>query len=166
MSLSTNNSLIKELRKILADNNIAVSDIEMTSGNYDDNKTLIKNDIPTITTDLCEIGLYDNICYFTVIAESSFVTDNLLSEIIKYPGLYIYGFKKFQENYYPTDNFSISLLKKQVALEKYVQIQFNFDINKLKPEEIYIKYNEVKSIFESRHIKVINQLTDSTGLSL
>lgn len=55
-----------------------VSDIEYTSGNCDETGKLIKDKIPTITSEYGEIGIIDSKFYFVMIFEKEiFLKDNI-----------------------------------------------------------------------------------------
>ena len=153
--------LIVELRTLLVDNKVTVSEIEMTTGNYDEKGNLISQEIPTITTDLCEIGIYPGICYFTIILQSLLFTKELFNLISAYPGSHIYGFKSFLEDYYPKNNFYFNDLIKQAHSENYMQVQFNFRLKNVSLLGIVGKYFEIESIFEKTDTKIVNQLTEN-----
>lgn len=153
--------LITDLRKKLSVNNQKVSEIEMISGNYGDKGDLVSGKIPTITTEFCEIGAYNNICYFTIILNSKSFSKELFSSISNYPNIQLYGLKSFKENYYPKEDFSYNELVKQIFTERFMQIQYNFDISKTKPADVLKSYLEIKSVFERSKTSVINQLVEN-----
>ncbi len=156
--MNKNLELIKSLRNLLERNSHQVSEVEMTSGNYDEHGCLMKGEIPTITTGFCEVGAYGEVCYFTIILKSSIFTRKLFDSIAKYPGVQIYGLREFQTNYYPKDNFVYNDFEKQINSEEFMQIQFNFDIINLSPEMIYKKHSEIVSMFKSTGIEAEDQL--------
>lgn len=153
--------LIRNLRSLFVNSHYEVSDIEPTYNNYDDSGSKIQYPIPTITTDLCEIGVYDNICYFTIILKSKSLTKNIFDGLASFNNVHIYGLKNFQEDYYPKEGFSYDSFNKQILLEDYSQIQFNFDIRILSPTAISEKYEEIRGLFSEANVKVVNQLTQT-----
>ena len=156
--MTKNTKFISKLQDHLIKRGHQVSAIEMTAGNYDEQSNLIVDDVPTVTTELCEVGAYNGYCYFTVILKSSLFTRKLFGSIAKYPRVQIYGLRKFQTNYYPKDNFVYNEFEGQVISEEFVQIQFNFDTISLSTDMIYKKYLEVASMFKVTKIEVENQL--------
>ena len=54
---------LSKLRELIARNGDPVSDILITHGNFDDSGNLIKTGIPTLTTNLCEIGIHKDDLY-------------------------------------------------------------------------------------------------------
>lgn len=150
---------IKTLKKLLEKKNQKVADIEMTSGNYDEEGILITEKIPTITTEFCEIGRYKHkITYFVFILNSSQFTKNLFNMISKYKNMKIYGFKNFLVNFYPKKGFLYSEFEEEIKEEKYIQIQFSSNRKQSKPEYILKKYLELKEIFISTYSEVIDQI--------
>lgn len=147
---------ILPLRKIFLKNKSKVSQIEFTADNYDDSGKLIKHDLPTITTDFAEIGAFNRCIYFTVIIESKDFNKKFFNQIIEF-NPQIYKFFNFNTNLYPKKNFDYKKFIKEIKQEKYLQIQFNFDLNQ--PSElIFKKHQQLKQIFKKNKIKVINQL--------
>lgn len=146
---------------LLKEADYPASEIEMTSGNYDDNRKLIEYAVPTITTDFCEIGVYgEKTCYFTVILPSASFSKKLFLLVKNQEGIQIYGFKKFLINYFPVKNFSFGKLEEQINSEKYFQIQLTFNLQLVPLENIFRRYQELKAIFEINNIQVINQMTE------
>lgn len=152
------NKLIRNIRKTLINKNEPVSEIEMTSGNYDDDGKLINRPIPTITTNLCEIGSYDNVCYFTVILFSGIFSEKLLEALNVYRNIRIYGFKNFSEDLYPIKSFSYKKFEVVITQDKYLQVQFNYDAS-AEVAHIIQQYFEINKLFEKMGISVINQRT-------
>lgn len=155
-----NRPFVQELRDAITADNTAVSEIEMTNGNYDEKGNLIDYKIPTITTDLCEIGSYDSICYFTIIIRSELFTKELFNELTKYPNVHIYGYKNFIEDYYPKEKFSHDEFEAQIHLEEYFQVQFNFDISVMNIADVSQNYHEIANLFTEMNIKMVNQLVE------
>ena len=118
---------------------------------------LIKTSIPTITTEFCEIGNYNNIIYLVFIIHSDTYNKELFSLIKKLHSVKIYGFKNFKETLYPIPDFSYKNFEKKIKEDKYLQIQFNFDIN-ITQEKLLKEYLKLKEIFTKSNIVVVNQL--------
>lgn len=152
-----NIKLITQVRQLLIKSNQQVSELEMTSGNYDNYGNLISAEIPTVTTDLCEIGSYADVCYFVIILKSELFTRELFDLISAYPTAKIYGFKNFLENYYPKEDFSAEELMKKVKSEDLAQIQFDFSTVESTPESLLGVYLRIKLLFEKLNINVENQ---------
>lgn len=149
--------ILKSLKKLLQAHNHPVSEVEITSGNYDRGK-LINEGVPTVTTNLCEIGIYNNTYYFTVVLYSDYFSKELFDEVKGLEGIHIYGFKNFLEDYYPSANFSFLKLESQIKDEVYFQIEFNFSFQEINAEEIFAKYSELKKVFQKYNSAVVNQL--------
>jgi len=151
---------IEKLRLILIDHNEKVSDIEFTTGNYDDKGILINKSIPTITTEFCEIGIYNETLYFVYIIHSKSFNENFFDKIIK-ENVQIYSFKNFKTNLYPQNNFKYANFVKKINNEKLLQIQINFDYNKNTIHDIFKHYKNIKKLFIQNDIKVVNQLKNT-----
>lgn len=149
---------LNSLRILLKKYNQPVTELEMTSGNYDDQGKIIGEKIPTLTTDFCEIGVYNNNLYFTVILYSNSFSNKSFSKIKSLDKIHIYGFKNFDEDYYPIKNFSFNNLVNQIKNEIYFQIQFNFEMYNLTPRNIFKRYLEIKKILEKSEAKIVNQM--------
>lgn len=148
---------LEQLRSMLLQKNQTSTEIEMTTGNYDTDGKLIKNEVPTLTTDFCEIGAYNNTCYFTFILDPSSFSQKLLGQIKDYDKMHIYGFKNFLTDLYPKRCFSYKKFDEEIRKDDYVQIQFNFE--NIEPKDILNKYLSLKSIFMNTDATVINQIT-------
>ncbi|MDD4111167.1 MAG: hypothetical protein PHS54_06470, partial [Clostridia bacterium] len=86
---------IEDLNKfweLLVKSKKSVSELEYTKNNYDNFGNLIKEDLPIITTDFCEIGLYNNEIYFVFIVESKTFNIELFNELKNKSNVKIYGF--------------------------------------------------------------------------
>ncbi len=134
-----------------------VSDLEFTTGNYDSNGKLIENKVPTLTTDLCEIGSFNDTCYFTFILDSNSFSQELLDRIKVYDKMHIYGFKDFLTDLYPKRCFSYKKFEGEIRKDAYVQVQFNFE--KTKPKTLLENYLNLKQEFINNNVIVINQIT-------
>lgn len=152
-------NFLLSLKDLLEQDGHFVSVIEMTSGNYDDDGLLIEEEVPTLTTEFCEIGIYKTICYFTIILDSNSFTERLFNLIKKIAGIQIYGFKNFKNNYYPGEDSSFTTLGKKIREEGYFQVQFDFDTKKLGPESIFEKYLELKTLFKETNAQIVNQMS-------
>lgn len=150
--------LIENLRSLFLKQSQAVSEIEMTLGNYDDDGNEIEGSIPTIITKLCEIDAYDNTCYFTIILKSELLTKAIFEDLMNFNNVHIYGLTNFKEDYYPKQDFDYSVFESQIKLEEYVQVQFNF--NKLDAEHVFDEYQKIDNLFKRHHLRVVNQLED------
>lgn len=149
---------LTKLRDIFLENSTRVSELEMISGNYDDKGDLIKEDIPTLITEFCEIGIYKNSVYFVFIVFSNTYNKNLFDLLKKFPNIQFYGFKDFKNNLYPKANFDYEQLEKELRKDKHFQIQFNYYINKTTLNDLYQGYIKIRDIFKENKIKVVNQL--------
>lgn len=153
-------NFLDSLRRKLRREGLLVTEIEMTSGNYDDDGNFIKEQVPTLTTDFCEIGVISGkTCYFTVILYSDLCPKSLFDSIKDYKEIHIYGFKSFLEDYYPKKGFSFSKLVEEIKSEPYFQIQFNFNIQRSDFETIFQEYMKLKEIFAGSRVKIVNQMT-------
>jgi len=149
---------LQELRILLIRNGGLVGNIEMTSGNYDDSGNLINGDIPTITTDLCEIGIYGDVLYFVVIALSSTFTENAFDSLRTLPNIRIYGFKEPNKTLYPAPAFIYGDFKKKTLDDEYLQMQFNYGYGIIDPQGLLNEYHKIKDLLANSGMKVVNQL--------
>jgi len=149
---------IKDFRSILLSNNEVVGEVEYTSGNYDNEGNLIAGSIPTVTTNACEIGAYDDSIYFTFIILASDFKKELFDYLIEYKNVQIYPFKDFHNTLYPKPNFDYLEFEQQLKQDKHLQINFNDKCKEYSIEEIMKKYSEYKGVFSGCNIKPVNQL--------
>ena len=148
---------IEELRKLFLENSEVVGEVEETFGNYNKKGELIKIGVPTITTEFCEIGSYDDIVYFTFVIYSDSFDKKIFDNLKNFSNFQIYGFKNFLENLYPEENFNLEEFENIIRKEKYFQINFDYSVDDSN-EDLYNNYIKIKNkILESR-IKVVNQL--------
>lgn len=155
---------LEKLKSLLERYNQAVTDIEMTQGNYDTSGKLITEGVPTITTEFCEIGRYQNqITYFTFILYPDSFSKALFQKLKGYKNMHIYGFKNFLEDLYPKKDFSYEEFEKDIRKDKYVQIQFNFDTKHISPQDIFDKYLILIDIFQGNKAHVVEQMTHDFG---
>ncbi len=149
---------LQEMRGLFIKTNTPVSKLEMTSGNYDDCGNLIKTNIPSITTELCEIGIFNNTAYFVVIISSNTFHQTLFNSLKILPNIKIYGFKDFLKILYPTSNFFYKDFEREVRGDTYLQIQFSYKYNSTNPKILHEEYEKIKKIFNTSTAHVINQL--------
>ncbi len=141
----------------LVKNKINVSDLEYTSNNYDNSGNLIREKIPTLTTDFCEIGAHNNSVYFVIIIESKLFTTEFFNMLVKENNVRIYGFKNFKEDLYPKKDFDLNMFMNKIKEDKYLQIQFDYiNITEEKLLEEYIKMTKLFASF----LAVINQFNE------
>lgn len=158
------NNYIQDLRNILLANYEVVGDLEYTHGNYDDKGNLIPGSIPTVTTEVCEIGIYDDTIYFTFILLADDFKKELFNNLVEHKNVQIYPFKDFNHTLYPKPNFNYTEFEHQLKQDKYLQINFNDNYRSYSADEIVKKYWEYKDIFKKSGIKPINQLTGKIEL--
>lgn len=150
---------LNKFRKILVKYGKPVSIIEYTGGNYDKNGKLIKKNLPTITTDYCEIGLCKNEIYFVFILKSKSFKKVLFDDMKDKRNMFIYGFDDFKTILYPRNNFNYKKFVDTINKDKYVQIQFDFkDMNEKVLFDIYLT---LVGIFNKNKIKVVNQMKEN-----
>lgn len=152
-----NSKILNSLRKLLQSHNQPVSEIKITFGNYDKGE-IIEKGVPTITTDLCEIGIYNNTYYFIVVLYSELFSKKRFDEVKDLDGIHIYGFKNFLEDYYSSNNFSFQILENQIKSEVYFQIEFSFSSKEIGAKEMLTKYLELQEVFKNYNLAVVNQL--------
>ena len=147
---------IEEFQKLLKKNNINVSEIEYTSNNFDSNGKLIKQDLPTITTDFCEIGLNNKEIYFVFVIKSKTFTKKLFESIKNKKNITIYPFKNFKRTLFPFSSFNYDLFMSKIYEEQYLQLQFNF--KKITSSKLYEEYLELVAMLNKNNIEVVDQL--------
>lgn len=155
--MTNNVELIEILRKALLRKKVAVGKLEMTSGNYDERGMLITKPIPTVTTNLCEIGSYKNMVYFDFVIFSDSFNSTFFEILQTYANVKVYGFTSFKATLYPTPGFSYMKLKLAIEKEKYFQVQFEFD-NGMSVDKLLEEYNKVKFDLQKSQLNVVNQL--------
>ncbi len=141
---------------MLIENGKSVSGLEYTKNNYDNGGKLIKESLPTITTDFCEIGSYNGEIYFVFIIDSKTFNLELFDEIKNMPNAKMYGFADFNKTLYPANNFDFDNFIKQIQKDKYLQIQF--DCKNISLLDLFKEYSGLVNIFEKSKVTVINQL--------
>lgn len=147
---------LDKLRELLLNNGKPVSGVEYTSGNYDNDGNLIKEKIPTITTDYCEIGLYKNEIYFVIIIESETFTRELFGELKNEPDLKIYSFTDFNKTLYPAADLKLNKLLQDINKDKYIQIQL--DYNDVAMGDLFREYLRIVELLNNQKVKIVNQL--------
>lgn len=145
-----------KFRELLIDNQVSVSELEYTQNNYDDAGNLIKESLPTITTDFCEIGLHEGEIYFVFIIDSKTFSIELFDIIREILNVKIYGLADFKKTLYPVKDFNRGYFFKQIKKDKYLQIQF--DYKNLSVIDLFQEYFKLTDIFKKSRVAVVNQL--------
>ena len=139
-------------------NSIPANPIKLTVGNYDEFGNLIKTEIPTITTDLCEIGIFSNTLYFVVIVLSKTLKKTAFDTLTKnFENAKLYGFINFKKTLYPIPNFAYKKFKKETSSDEYLQIEFDYEYKKLSPRESLDEYQKVKLLLSKSKLVAIDQ---------
>jgi len=146
---------LNKFRELLIKSKKSVSDLEYTKDNYDNSGNLIKEDLPTITTDFCEIGLYNDEIYFVFIVESKTFNIELFNELKNKSNVKIYGFVDFNKTLFPIKNFNHDIFMKKVQKDKYLQIQFDF--KEIEVFDLFKEYSNLVNVFEKNKVVVVNQ---------
>ncbi len=147
---------LKQFRKNLIVNNTSVSELEYTKDNYDNDGNLIKEALPTITTDFCEIGLHNDEVYLVFILESKTFNLKLFNAVKNKSNVKIYGFINFNQTLYPVINFNYDSFIKLVQKDRYLQIQFDF--KNITTADLLNEYANIVNIFDTNKVAVVNQL--------
>lgn len=147
---------ILKFKKELNELGIAVGEIEYTENNYDNNGNLIDRKISTITTEHCEIGKYNNNCYFVFVIYAESFNKDFFEAIKSFNNIQIYDFIDFNKTLYPGKDFDYNNFEKNIKQKKCLQIQFDFD--SMKVDEIIINYKKIIEIFLKYNINIVNQL--------
>ena len=147
---------LNKFRELLIKSKESVSGLEYTGDNYDHSGNLIKEDLPTITTDFCEIGLHNDGIYFVFIIESKTFNIELFNKLKNKSNVKIYGFVDFNKILFPTKNFEIDDFTKEVKKDKYLQIQF--DYKNIDIFDLFKEYSSLVNVFEKSKAVVVNQL--------
>ncbi|MCK4650224.1 hypothetical protein KAT36_03240 [Candidatus Pacearchaeota archaeon] len=147
---------LNQFREWLIKNKKSVSKLEYTKNNYGNNGNLIEKSLPTITTDFCEIGLYNGEIYFVFVVDSKTFNLELFDKIKNKSNMKIYGFEDFNKTLYPADNFDFTNFIKQIQKDRYLQIQF--DYKKINIFDLFKKYSNLINVFEKSKVVVVNQL--------
>jgi len=147
---------LKKFREKFVENNKIVSKIEYAKNNYDNNGNLINEDLPIITTDFCEVGLYGDEFYFVFVIESKTFNSELFDQIKNKSNVKIYGFIDFNKTLFPIKNFKFDNLMEEIQKDKYLQIQFDFKNSEI--DYLYKEYCDLVNCFIKNKIVVVNQL--------
>lgn len=160
MTARSNSKILQlnQFRKILIDNNKSVSEIEYTKNNFNHRGELIEEDLPTITTDFCEIGLCNDEIYLVFIIESKTFNLDFFSEIKNKANVFIYGLKNFNKTLFPIENFDYNKFIEIIKQDKYLQIQF--DYKNIALSDLYSEYVKIVEILDKNNAMVVNQLKD------
>ncbi|MCX6807333.1 MAG: hypothetical protein NTZ80_00785 [Patescibacteria group bacterium] len=151
-------NFLQKFRISLIEDGNPVSNIEMTSDNYDDFNNPIKTEIPTVTTDICEIGIFNDTLYLVAIVFSSTFKKVEFDSLKIFPNIKIYGFKEFKKNLYPTSDFVYKDFEEKILDDKYLQIQFNYKYSAISLLDLFRKYKQIKDFFTNSRLRVVNQL--------
>lgn len=146
-----------ELKNVLLSRNEKVGSLEFTSGNYDDAGRLIGNPVPTITTELCEIGIHGDSLYFVVIIPTTEFSRGVF-EGLRGQDVKIYGLKDFRTTLFDKQNQATYENVRNGLHDEFVQVQFDFPWREMSVEFVVERYFEVMEIFNG--IKVVNQLIE------
>lgn len=149
---------LKNVKEILVENNILSSDLEMTSGNCKDSGEEIREQIPTITTSLCEIGIFDDALYLVVILHSNMLTRKTFDTLESFKNIQLYGFKDFKKTLYPIPDFDYTMFEKELLKDKYTQVQFTFPFHELTPKSLFEEYVKIQRVFLEQNLNVVNQI--------
>jgi hypothetical protein len=132
-----------------------VGHLEHTSGNYDDAGRLIERRIPTITTELCEIGIHGDVLYLVVILPSNAFSKDIF-DAIRNQDIKIYSLKNFKTTLFEKGDTASYEGVRSSLHDEFVQIQFDFPWQKMNVGAVGEKYLQIKESFGST--KVVNQL--------
>ena len=147
---------LNKFREKFVENNKFVSEIEYTKNNYDNNGNLINEDLPIITTDFCEVGLYGDEFYFVFVVESKTFNSKLFDQIKNKSNVKIYGFIDFNKTLFPVKNFKFDNLMEEIQKDKYLQIQFDF--KNISTFDLFTEYIKIVNVFDKCKVVVVNQL--------
>lgn len=151
-----NNENLNQFRKILIENKKSVSELEYTKNNHDNDGNLINEELPTITTDFCEVGLYNEEIYLVFILESKTFNLELFSEIKNKTNVKMYGFADFNKTLYPISDFDYNKFIESVQKDTYLQIQFDF--KNISTFDLFTEYTKIINVFDKCKVAVVNQL--------
>jgi len=149
--------LIKEIRESFIEKGEMIGSFEKTTGNFDKKGNLIEASIPTVTTEFCEIGSYDDIIYFTFVIYSDSYNKKIIGNLRDFSNFQIYGFKNFLENLYPKENFNFKEFERELKKEEYFQINFDYSVEN-DVEYLYEQYSKIKNLILDSEVRVVNQL--------
>lgn len=147
---------LNKFRELLIKDKKSVSILEYTKNNYDHDGNLIKEDLPAITTDFCEIGLFNDKIYFVLIVKSKTFNIELFNQLKNKSNVKMYGFVDFNKTLYPVKNFNLDNFIKEIREDKYLQIQF--DYKNIDTFNLFKEYSNLVNVFERNKVVVVNQL--------
>lgn len=151
-----NIEILDKFREFLIKDKKSVSELEYTKNNYDHLANLIKKNLPTITTDFCEIGLLNNKIYFVFIVKSKTFDIELFNQLKNKSNAKIYGFVDFNKTLFPVKNFNFDNFMKEIKKDKYLQIQF--DYKNINAFDLSKEYSNLVNVFKKNKVAVVNQL--------
>ena len=147
---------LNKFRELLVKSKKSVSELEYTKNNYDNFGNLIKEELPIVTTDFCEIGLHNDEIYFVFVVESKTFNIELFNELKNKSNVKIYGFVDFNKTLFPIKDFNLDIFMKRIQKDKYLQIQFDF--KEIEAFDLFKEYSNVVNVFEKNKVVVVNQL--------
>lgn len=112
--------------------------------------------MPTITTDFCEVGLYNGEIYLVFIIESKTFNSKFFGKIKNKSNVKMYGFIDFNNILYPVSDFNYDNFFESIQQDKYLQIQFNF--KNISTFDLFTEYINIINIFDKNKITIVNQL--------
>jgi hypothetical protein len=139
-----------------------VSQLEHTTGNFDDFGQIINDAIPTLTTSLCEIGIHDQMLYMVFILKAASFSEGLFAAVRNYD-VKIYGFRDFQTTLYETGETSSCQEVMSRLHDELIQVQVSFPWQKLAAVKIFGGYQNFRTMFAMFRADVIDQLTQQPG---
>lgn len=145
--------------KLLVENKLSVdavekeslSEVEYTTGNYDEKGDLIKKKIPTVTSEVGEIGVINGSYYLVLIFERNKLTKEFLSTLYQISECKIYGFKDFMKS------LDLEAIFQEDLDESYIQIQFDGITTKQNHFLVELHY-KLRKHFGEYEIYPINQI--------
>ncbi len=147
---------LNKFRELLLKSQKSVSELEYTRDNYDNLGNLIKESLPTITTDFCEVGVYNDEIYFVFVVKSKTFNIELFNKLKNKSNVKIYGFVDFNRTLFPVKKFNLDIFMKEVQKDKYLQIQFDF--KEIDIFDLFKTYSNLLNVFEKDKVVVVNQL--------
>lgn len=150
---------LSEIKNELIENGIDCGNIEYTSGNYTNDGKEILEMIPTITCELGEIGVINNLLYLTIIFPVQSLSEELFNIVKKYKSVNIYPFINFKKTLYPSKTNDLKYVKQGLIDEKFFQINIEFGL-----DDSSRSIQKLRRELIEKKIEYINQLKDSNLL--
>lgn len=139
-----------DLKQKLGEKGFQSGEIEFTTENYNENTTRIEESIPTIVTEIGEIGIIDKNYYLVIITRSSKLTKRLVNKLKNLKPNSIYGFDNF------LNDLSLDQVLNKNLDEEYLQFQFNFKMNSA--NRLFDIHNTLQDINYNCKF-IVNQIT-------